>query len=587
MRIKLNKIIKRIKQSSPRSLMTYLTTAIIIAFCLFIFVVTGSFMSVYKASLYKSAKLNTEQVVDLAANIISLKLENINSDLTLIRDEITACKDEGELKSCLDSIVSVQSEIEAVMLYNKEGELLAYGSDGNEIKSNIKNNLSYLPEIFEREYNKISSPHVQNIFNSYYPWVVTTGDKIYSELYGEEVYLAVDMTITSELAYINSVNIGAHGYCYVIDNAGNLVYHPQQQLIFSGLKSENTEEVLGMKDGITSARDRIYYVKTMSDNGWRVVGISFTYDMISSKVIEIYQNVVLLVCFGVLILIVVVIAVSNRVSKPIRDLTIAMERFEKEAEQFEYIPVNGVYEVESLSRSFDHMVFKIKRLMNKIIDEEKILRKTELKALQSQINPHFLYNTLDSIQWMCEKGETDKAIIMVSALAKLFRISISKGKEMITIEQEISHVRNYLIIQSYRFKNQFVYKFDVDESLLNYYCNKITLQPIVENAVIHGVNGLCDEGEIAISVKDAGDEIVMKIADNGIGMTKEQCEKIIKHDESGNFGIGIKNVNDRLKIYFGEEYGLKIESELDEGTTVTICIPKMTEEDLREEARKR
>lgn len=567
--------------------MTYLTVVIMVAFCVFIFAVTSIFIRVYKASLYKSAKLNTEQVVNLSADIISAKLKNINNDLQLIRDEIIACEDKDELKNCLDSIVSVQSEIEAVMLYNKDGELLIYGSNRNEIKNNLKNNLSYLPEIFEREYNKISSPHVQNIFNSYYPWVVTTGDKIYSELYGEEVYLAVDMIITSELAYINSINIGAHGYCYVTDNAGNLVYHPQQQLIFSGLKSENTEEILSMKDGNAVKRDRIYSVKTMSDNGWRVVGISFTADMINSKIMDVYQNVVLLVCIGILILIVVVIAVSNRVSKPVRELTAAMERFEKEAEQFEYIPVNGVYEVERLSLSFDHMVLKIKQLMNKIIDEEKTLRKTELKALQSQINPHFLYNTLDSIQWMCEKGETEKAIIMVSALAKLFRISISKGKEMITVEQELSHVRNYLIIQSYRFKNQFVYNFDVDESLLGYYCNKITLQPIVENAVIHGVNGLCDEGEITISVKDMGDEIVMKIADNGIGMTKEQCEKIIKHDESGNFGIGIKNVNDRLKIYFGEEYGLKIESELDEGTTVTICIPKITEEDLREEARKR
>lgn len=567
--------------------MAYLTMAIMIAFFVFIIVVSSIFINVYKTSLYNSAKINAEQAVSLAADMIHMNLYTITNDLSLIAERVVESDDENELKRDLNSIVSVRSGIGAIMVYDKTGKLLTYGSDGSELKNNIKNNLSYLPSVFESEKNKVSAPHVQNLFGSYYPWVVTTGDEVYSEYYKENVYLAIDIPFTSVLSYINSVNIGEHGYCFVMDKDGVLVYHPQQQLIFSGLKTENIEDIINMADGTTAKGDKIYSVKTISEDGWRVVGVSFTNEMINSKVTEVYRNVIMLALLGIIILIIVITVVSVRVSRPIKELTYAMEAFEKEAEQFEYVPVKGMYEVESLSRSFDHMVAKIKQLMNKIIDEEKTLRKTELKALQSQINPHFLYNTLDSIQWMCEKGETDKAIIMVSALAKLFRISISKGKEMITIEQELNHVRNYLVIQSYRFKNQFNYKFDVDESLLGNYCNKITLQPIVENAVIHGVDGLSDEGEITISVKADGDRIIMKIADNGIGMTKEQCEKIINHDESDNFGIGIKNVNDRLKIYFGEEFGLKIDSELDVGTTVTICIPKITEEDIREEARKR
>lgn len=573
--------------SKRQSLMAYLTMAIMIAFFVFIIVVSSIFINVYKTSLYNSAKINAEQAVSLAADMIHMNLYTITNDLSLIAERVVESDDENELKRDLNSIVSVRSGIGAIMVYDKTGKLLTYGSDGSELKNNIKNNLSYLPSVFESEKNKVSAPHVQNLFGSYYPWVVTTGDEVYSEYYKENVYLAIDIPFTSVLSYINSVNIGEHGYCFVMDKDGVLVYHPQQQLIFSGLKTENIEDIINMADGTTAKGDKIYSVKTISEDGWRVVGVSFTNEMINSKVTEVYRNVIMLALLGIIILIIVITVVSVRVSRPIKELTYAMEAFEKEAEQFEYVPVKGMYEVESLSRSFDHMVAKIKQLMNKIIDEEKTLRKTELKALQSQINPHFLYNTLDSIQWMCEKGETDKAIIMVSALAKLFRISISKGKEMITIEQELNHVRNYLVIQSYRFKNQFNYKFDVDESLLGNYCNKITLQPIVENAVIHGVDGLSDEGEITISVKADGDRIIMKIADNGIGMTKEQCEKIINHDESDNFGIGIKNVNDRLKIYFGEEFGLKIDSELDVGTTVTICIPKITEEDIREEARKR
>ena len=223
--------------------------------------------------------------------------------------------------------------------------------------------------------------------------------------------------------------------------------------------------------------------------------------------------------------------------------------------------------------------------MDKVRSEETALRKTELKALQAQINPHFLYNTLDSIQWMCEQGRTEDATKMVGALAKLFRISISRGHELITISDEVKHAQNYLIIQSYRYRNQFAYSFDVEKGLENCLCNKITIQPLIENAIYHGIDRMVDEGEIKISISTAPDDendIIIKVEDNGIGMTEEQCRKILQKEKSDSSGIGVKNVNDRLRIYFGEKYGISIESELDVGTTVIIRIPKITKEDANE-----
>ena len=234
-----------------------------------------------------------------------------------------------------------------------------------------------------------------------------------------------------------------------------------------------------------------------------------------------------------------------------------------------------------LSDSFAHMSVTIQNLVEKVHKEEKELRKTELKALQAQINPHFLYNTLDSIQWMCEQGKNEEATKMVGALAKLFRISISKGRELITIKEELQHAENYLIIQSFRYRNQFSYSFDVDEGLENYYCNKITVQPLIENAIYHGLDRMVDKGEIKITVKQAEDcenDILITVSDNGVGMTKEQCERVLSKERSDSSGIGVKNVNDRLKIYFGEKYGLSIESELDVGTSVTVRIPKLDKE---------
>lgn len=243
--------------------------------------------------------------------------------------------------------------------------------------------------------------------------------------------------------------------------------------------------------------------------------------------------------------------------------------------------MTGTKEISALSDSFEHMAVRIQKLMEEVRQEEISLRKTELKALQAQINPHFLYNTLDAIAWMCEAGRNEDAVEMVNALARLFRISISRGHELIPIEKELQHAQSYLHIQNFRYKNQFRYQFDVDEACLSYYCNKITLQPIIENAIYHGMDRMVDEGMIRIGIHQSEDKIIFTVEDNGVGMTEEQCEEVLKKERSDRARIGIKNVNDRIKIYFGEEYGLTIKSELDEGTCVTIMMPKVTEEAMK------
>lgn len=234
--------------------------------------------------------------------------------------------------------------------------------------------------------------------------------------------------------------------------------------------------------------------------------------------------------------------------------------------------------LQALSSSLEHMAQHLQQQMELNRQEQDKLRAMELALLQSQINPHFLYNTLDSIAWMCERGKNADAVQMVHALARLFRISISRGHELIPIEKELQHAEAYLQIQKYRYKNQFTYHFTVDESCLHCLCNKITLQPIIENAIVHGLDLMVDSGHIEITVKPDGDDILLIVADDGIGMEPEQVAALLQNEPSDRTGIGVKNVNDRLRIYFGAAYGISIVSAPYEGTTVTIRTPRVPED---------
>ena len=225
---------------------------------------------------------------------------------------------------------------------------------------------------------------------------------------------------------------------------------------------------------------------------------------------------------------------------------------------------------------------KLQNQMGEIRRNEREKRKMEKKLLQSQINPHFLYNTLDSIIWMIQSGEYKGAEQMVSSLAKFFRISLSQGKDIIPLEKELEHATSYLAIQNIRFKDKFEFSVQADKKLLHYLCPKLSIQPLLENAIYHGMEGVYDDGEITISVYEKDNLIHIDVSDNGLGMPEKVVEYIMHNrvvSSKRGSGIGVRNVDERIKLIYGEQYGVTIESELDEGTTATIIIPKLEETD--------
>ena len=541
------------------------------------------FATVYSNALLRQTKVGAEQTVEQTASSVNNYLDSMHDKLSFIADTVSECDSAYEFEDEISVITRMQKDIYAATVYDIDGNIISCTGGDKKIKETVYKNLSFDKELFANADGfALSSPHVQTLFEGEYPWVVTIAAKTDNPIFGGGVYVAIDFEFSEIAKYIDNVGIGVHGYCFITDSGGNIIYHPQQQLIFSGLKSENTELVKSFSDGVHQARNIIYTLNTTNDKLWRIVGVSYTDELAVERRTQIVVSIAFSFFFCAAIALFVLLIYSKIVNEPVRSLTRAMKSFERHADNFSYSGgTETVSEIRALSLSFEHMANTIQSLMEKVHKEEKELRKTELKALQAQINPHFLYNTLDSIQWMCEQGKTKEAAEMVRALARLFRISISRGRELITIKDELQHAENYLIIQSFRYRNQFSYKIEADPELDACLCNKITVQPLIENAIYHGIDRMVDEGKIIITVKQAEndeDDVLITVSDNGVGMTKEQCEKILKKERSDSGGIGVKNVNDRLKIYFGEKYGLTIESELDVGTKVTARIPKLYKE---------
>ncbi len=443
-----------------------------------------------------------------------------------------------------------------------------------------------------------STPHVQNLFwdPSYrYNWVLSLSRAVELTRNGTPMMgvLLVDMNYSTIEQMMERLNTDTSGqYAYLTDSKGNLIYHPRQNQILSNLFKENNIANAHYADGTRMEEfhgsRRTVIVDTVAYTGWKLISV-IPESAFGVGIETIRFVIILIVAIALLIFFELNRLIARRISQPIRELNDSIRDMESGNLVSSEIRVGGSQEVQHLGRTLRSLIDRINQLMDDIVIEQEEKRKSEMDALQSQINPHFLYNTLDSIVWMIESARNKEAVFMVTQLASLFRISLSRGRNIIPIEQELRHAENYMNIQKVRFKDAFQVHFEIDPEIRQYAIVKLVIQPILENAIYYGVGEFDpdDDGEIRIrawqepsKLDPAQMDVYLSISDNGYGMTPEVRDNLLKdtpenrqHKPKHGSGVGLVNVHSRLKLRFGEEYGLQVESEPDEGTTVTIHIP--------------
>jgi two-component system sensor histidine kinase YesM len=438
----------------------------------------------------------------------------------------------------------------------------------------------------------VSSAHVENMIDGRYPWVISLVREVQANNGVALGYIQVDLNYAVIDDLCRNAQSGDSGYVFILDSSGDIVYHPRQQLLYGNLKTERIGELLALRAGsITSkvdGRDILYTAKPSEKTGWIIVVVSYLSELLAGARRALYTFVLLaILCFAISVLL--SYYVSIRISRPIESLRRSMQEVEKGNFDID-ITVEATNEVYQLARDCDIAVKKVRDLIEQNRKKGEQQRLLELRALQAQINPHFLYNTLDSIIWMVELGENERAIDVTSNLARFFRLGISKGSEIITIRTEIEYLETYLSIQKTRYQSKLDYEVAFQPELYGFRILKLLVQPLVENAIYHGIKNKESPGIVRVTGEREGDGMLIRVFDDGVGMDEGRLEALRRRiadpshyepeEESGppSFGgVGVRNVQERIRLYFGSEYGLSFESAPGLGTSALVRIPLVSE----------
>lgn len=381
--------------------------------------------------------------------------------------------------------------------------------------------------------------------------------------------ISVDMDMSKVASVVSDIHLGKTGKVYLVDDKGKLIYSEDKSFLYRyTTKLYNSS---AGSDFVTINGNKIMVIyNTLPQNGWKLVGMVSMAEL-NEKAEMIRNFIYLTALLSLVIAALISLYFSYSISQPIIKLATKMKKVEKGNFNIS-VEENWGGEIGVLYSSFNYMIKRINELMHEVYLSKIKEKDAELKALQAQINPHFLYNTLDTVNWLAVKHNVPEISKIVNSLASILRYSINKGNDVTTVENELKHVESYITIQKIRFKDKFEVSFNIDKRILHYKTIKLILQPLVENAIIHGIETYEGKGKILINGYLDDGKIVFEVINNGNPIDLDLVNKLLDSPADDKDSYGIQNVNERIKLYYGEEYGLYYQV-IDSNTVARIVIP--------------
>lgn len=563
MRFKINKIGIFFSKLNIRIASAFLLFSTII-----IFIFTMLSYSLTSDILKSEDSQKTKESITLVADYIHSYLNKLKSfsDIIAMHPDIKNALNDTDAGS-LDSIASLirlakesDPRIKSISVVSKNGHVITSSKDMAVPITEDMMDEEWYKKALDSSSMPILTPTGHGVFEmDNGDWIVSICREITSD---ENIHLGIiliDVSYKFIEDYINGLSLGKEGYVYILSEEGSIIYHPDKSVL-TNMSLPNTDKENGM----------IYNVP-IPDSDWMMYGVG------SGENLLILQARLLRTLFiAILITIILVMMISGIISQILSNPIIKLTQIMMNADKtWEHIGVekNASFEVNSLAKEYNHLIDRIKLLTENIAKKESDRREFELRALQSQINPHFLYNTLDTILWLAELGQTEEVVNVTSSLGKMLRISLKTGKDFIPLEIELAHTISYLNIQKVRYDDLLQYEISGDETLNDYYIPKLIIQPLVENSIYHGIRGKKDKGHIKIHYYKDNTYLFIEISDDGVGFDIIGVDSNREKEANISGGIGMNNVLSRIQILCGREYGFKIYSIINKGTQIIIKLP--------------
>lgn len=553
---------------------------LVLYFFLFILLLFGLIGGLYyqtsSGTIRQQTERTTRNSIDQSSQFITSYLKKLKQTTTVLSQE-QAVRQFAQDKSAnqetvqhlMRTMIETDPDLVSAVLVTKDGRLVATDSKiSMQTSSDMMNESWYQEAIKERAMPVLTPARKESLTSEKEKWVVSITQEVVDQAGQNLGVVRLDIGYDSLQAYLDHLQLGKQGFSFIINQKHEFVYHPKKAVYSSSQEMQAMQPYIAVTDGYTKGGQNFIYQVPIPDSDWTLIGVA------SLEGLQMLQSQLLysFIGLGLLALIMCLIGIGFVLRlwiKPLQDLQTIILRIGA-GDAHVRAAAKGSPELVDLSQAFNAMLDQIDNLMQQVKEEEQNARRYELRALSAQINPHFLYNTLDTIVWMAEFNDSRRVVHITKSLAQYFRLALNQGQEQILLRDEIDHVRQYLFIQKQRYGEKLNYEILEDERLGDYQLPKLVLQPLVENAIYHGIKEIDRPGLIRVTTEVSGDSACVSIFDNGRGfdLSESTAQTLLRLG-----GVGLKNVDQRLHLQFGEAYHMEIDSKANSYTKITLFLP--------------
>ena len=541
-------------------------------------IVGGIYYQTSSVAIRQTTEQNTRKTIQQSGQFITSYLQKVKQTTSSLAEnekiktyaQTPSQENAEQLRQLFATILKTDSDLVSAILVTKDGNLISTDPELTMKTSADMMKEKWYQDAIHKGAMPILTPARRTVSHTIgEKWVISIMQEVVDKDGKNLGVVRLDIGYKTLEAYLDQLQLGKEGFTFIVNANHDFVYHPKKAVYSSHAEMKAMAPYLSVKNGYVKSKQAYVSQYQIPNSGWTLIGVS-SMEQLHAVQTQILWSFIGTGLFALGVCLIGIWFVLRLWIKPLRDLQATILKVGSGHSDLR-ANETGSPELVDLARQFNIMLDRIDQLMIAVKEEEQNVRRYELQALSSQINPHFLYNTLDTIVWMAEFNDSKRVVEVTKSLAKYFRLALNQGHEQISLKDEIDHVRQYLFIQKQRYGEKLQYEIKELKQYNDYKIPKLILQPLVENAIYHGIKEMNRQGMIRVSVSENDTQLIVSIYDNGRGFVASETTNATLVRLGG---VGLKNVNQRLQLQFGKSYHMEIKSEENTYTEIRLYFPK-------------